>query len=68
MSRGTVRIDNRAPGPVAVQLRLLPGEWSLDLPGEWSLDEHTRRVGRRGVAQAREILRRSTRSRLAPAE
>lgn len=55
MSRGTERIDNRAPGPVAVQLRLLPGDWSLD--------EHTRRVGRRGVAQAREILRRSTRSR-----
>jgi hypothetical protein len=44
-----------APGPVAVQLRLLPDDWSLD--------EHTRRVGRQGVAQARAILRRSRRSR-----
>jgi hypothetical protein len=47
--------DLLARGPVAVQLRLLPDDWSLD--------EHTRRVGRRGVAQAREILRRSTRNR-----
>ena len=39
----------------ATQLRLLPsGAGRL----EWSLDERTRTVGRRGVAQAREILRR----------
>ena len=47
------------PGPVtpepATQLRLLPsGAGRL----EWSLDERTRTVGRRDVAQAREILRR----------
>ena len=39
----------------AVQLRLLPG----GTPGpDWVLDERTRKVGRQGVAQAREILRR----------
>ena len=39
----------------ATQLRLLPsGTGRL----EWSLDERTRTVGRQGVAQAREILRR----------
>jgi hypothetical protein len=55
MSRRTERTSNLlAPGPVAVQLRLLPDDWSLD--------EHTRRVGRRGVARARETLRRSARS------
>ena len=51
-----------ADGPVAVQLRLLPGDWRRH---DWSLDEHTRRVGRQGVAQAKEILRRSARSRKA---
>jgi len=43
----------------AVQLRLLNGETRPD----WVLDERTRAVGRQGVAQAREILRR-----LAPPE
>ena len=43
----------------AVQLRLLNGQTRPD----WVLDERTRAVGRRGVAQAREILRR-----LAPPE
>jgi hypothetical protein len=38
------------------QLRLLAGG---ERRPEWVLDEHTRRVGRRGVAQAREVLRRS---------
>lgn len=39
----------------AVQLRLLDRE---DRP-EWVLDPQTRRVGRAGVAEAREILRRA---------
>jgi hypothetical protein len=38
-----------------VQLRLLPGG---TVQPDWVLDERTRRVGRQGVAQAREILRR----------
>ena len=38
------------------QLRLLPGG---ERRPDWVLDEHTRRVGRRGVAQAREVLRRA---------
>ena len=41
----------------AVQLRLLPGGGTPTHP-DWVLDEHTRKVGRQGVAQAREILRR----------
>lgn len=41
-------------GTVA-QLRLLPG--AVTEP-DWYVDERTREVGRRGVAQAREILRR----------
>jgi hypothetical protein len=44
----------------AVQLRLLTGQ--ADRP-DWVLDERTRAMGRQGVAQAREILRR-----LAPPE
>jgi hypothetical protein len=44
----------------AVQLRLLSG--GAPRP-DWVLDERTRAVGRQGVAQAREILRR-----LAPPE
>ena len=39
----------------AVQLRLLPGGTTRP---DWVLDERTRKVGRQGVAQAREILRR----------
>ncbi len=38
-----------------VQLRLLPGG---SVGPDWVLDERTRTVGRQGVAQAREILRR----------
>jgi len=41
----------------AVQLRLLPGGAST--PPDWVLDERTRKLGRHGVAQAREILRRT---------
>lgn len=44
----------------AVQLRLLPGRSTRP---DWVLDERTRAVGRQGVAQAKEILRR-----LAPPE
>jgi len=39
----------------AVQLRLIPGRTTRP---DWVLDERTRKVGRQGVAQAREILRR----------
>jgi hypothetical protein len=39
----------------AVQLRLLTGG---TVRPDWVLDERTRKVGRQGVAQAREILRR----------
>jgi len=38
------------------QLRLLPG--GSPRP-DWKLDERTRSVGRVGVAQAREVLRRA---------
>lgn len=35
------------------QLRLLPGGAPRR---DWALDEHTRNVGRRGIAAAREVL------------
>lgn len=38
-----------------VQLRLLPGGTGGP---DWVLDERTRKVGRQGVAQALEVLRR----------
>jgi hypothetical protein len=40
----------------AAQLRLLLGG---DRPDDWRLDERTRRVGKQGVAAAREVLRRA---------
>ena len=40
------------------QLRLLPGG-SVTVRPEWQLDERTRSVGRLGVAEAREVLRRA---------
>ena len=46
---------NPPSGSRAVQLRLLPGGTAEP---DWVLDERTRKVGRQGVAQAREILRR----------
>ena len=46
-------------GPVE-QLRLLPG---AAIEPDWRVDERTREVGRQGVAQAREILRRIEASR-----
>jgi hypothetical protein len=44
-----------SPRGSVTQLRLLPGQAGRR---EWVLDERTRAVGRHGVAQAREILRR----------
>jgi hypothetical protein len=41
-----------------VQLRLLPGHAGAPRP-EWVLDERTRAIGRQGVAQLRETLRRA---------
>jgi len=41
--------------PDTVQLRLLPGGTTEP---DWMLDDRTRKVGRQGVAHAREILRR----------
>jgi hypothetical protein len=43
------------------QLRLLPGGvgGSRSARHDWQLDERTRSVGRLGVAQAREVLRRA---------
>jgi len=49
----------------AGQLRLLPGTARRT---DWELDERTRRVGRRGVAEAREILRRAHRPEPAPSD
>ena len=40
------------------QLRLLSGGSATARP-DWQLDERTRSVGRSGVAQAREVLRRA---------
>ncbi len=40
----------------AAQLRLLLGSEGRE---DWQLDERTRRVGRRGIAAAREVLRRA---------
>jgi hypothetical protein len=43
------------------QLRLLPGGFggSRSARPDWQLDERTRSVGRLGVAEAREVLRRA---------
>ena len=49
------RSEHREPN----QLRLLPGREQADRRPDWLLDERTRRAGRRGVAEAREILRRA---------
>jgi hypothetical protein len=35
----------------------------LEVEPDWRLDDHTRQVGRRGVEQARQALRRAHRSR-----
>ena len=61
MSEGTERTDHTGHagyevGSEAVQLRLLSGHGSRR---EWTLDDRTRAVGRQGVAQAKEILRRA---------
>ena len=54
---GAEQVNESGTGPGAVQLRLLPGGGTPTHP-DWVLDERTRKVGRQGVAQAREILRR----------
>jgi hypothetical protein len=41
------------------QLRLLPGGSARKTSPDWELDERTRTVGRVGVAEAREALRRA---------
>ncbi|HEX4493977.1 MAG TPA: hypothetical protein VH914_22435 [Acidimicrobiia bacterium] len=45
------------PAAESTQLRLLDGGRSN--PRAWQLDARTRRIGRQGVAEAREILRRA---------
>ena len=52
-AKGTARTAVKAPD--SVQLRLLPGGTTEP---DWMLDDRTRKVGREGVAHAREILRR----------
>ncbi len=53
------RTTNPAPEETGEsQLRLLPGGSAASRP-EWELDEKTRSLGRLGVAQAREALRRA---------
>ena len=47
-------MSERSTAGELTQLRLLP---SRERGREWLLDERTRRAGRRGVAEAREILR-----------
>ena len=57
--RSTVHSDRRGEQSDfgdELQLRLLPGG---SKPRDWQLDERTRMVGRQGVAQARDILRRA---------
>jgi hypothetical protein len=53
--RGAARVRASHDATPARQLRLLDGG---DEP-EWRLDPHIRDAGRRGVAEAREILRRA---------
>ena len=49
------------------QLVLLDDETAPEAASRraWRLDEHTREIGRRGVAQAREALRQAAPSRAA---
>jgi hypothetical protein len=49
-----MRSETTYRGPVE-QLRLLPGAAAEP---DWRVDQRTREIGRQGVAQAREILRR----------
>jgi len=48
--------NTASDGSGELQLRLLTGGSKRP---DWQLDERTRLVGRQGVAQAREILRRA---------
>jgi hypothetical protein len=50
-------VSERSTHPEATtQLRLLPGDAGTP---DWVLDERTRLLGRQGIAQAREVLRRT---------
>jgi hypothetical protein len=51
----TNKVSATAKPGNTVQLRLLPGGTTEP---DWVLDDRTRKVGRQGVAHAREILRR----------
>ena len=42
------------------QLALLPDSPPEDDDGSWVLDEHTRHIGRQGLAAAREALRHAS--------
>jgi hypothetical protein len=57
MHRSGAEQSTRSGAEPVVQLRLLTGGQAEEHP-DWVLDERTRKVGRQGVAQAREILRR----------
>jgi hypothetical protein len=50
-----VKVETTKASSGTVQLRLLTG--GTPEP-DWTLDDRTRKVGRQGVAHAREILRR----------
>jgi hypothetical protein len=49
----------RVPEGLGGQLRLLAGGAPSEPAPDWELDERTRSIGKQGVAQAREILRRA---------
>ena len=42
------------------QLALLPDATEADDEASWELDDHTRHVGRQGLAAARQALRQAT--------
>ena len=52
-------MSERSEQREATQLRLLAGKERADRKPGWQLDERTRRAGLRGVAEAREVLRRA---------
>jgi hypothetical protein len=56
MSERSEQTEQAESTDETTQLRLLPNR---ERRPEWSLDERTRRAGRRGVAEARAILRRA---------
>jgi hypothetical protein len=52
-------MSERSEDRETTQLRLLAGGEQTHRRPDWLLDERTRRAGRRGVAEAREILRQA---------